>query len=304
LPLWALFWGGSPSSFSHTFESSATMNWGLFETMDIKKASGTVVHVPTSLMPGPLWYGFCSEQMKIPGVPKPANDSDSTVGYGVITGTEIGYLYIWAWGQNSEADFENALLDLTQVKRVKALIVDFRFNEGGLLLAPYRGLGTLFAHPVPTLAVDERKDITDHFKMKKLSGPDEFNMDFDGGTNARIKLSYSGPIALLVGPGAGSTGDMSSYWMSLLPNVRTFGKSTASAFNYPTQPFLGTELNLGPDWFARIAEANFYAVGSPHNYLTHTEFPVDEPVWLKPEDVKVGKDTVVEAALSWINQQP
>ena len=64
-----------------------------------------------------------------------------------------------------------------------------------------------------------------------------------------------------------------------------------------------TELTEG-HWFARIAEANFYAVGSPNTYLTHTEFPVDEPVWLKPEDVKVGKDTVVEAALHWINQQP
>jgi len=304
LPLWSLWWGSSPSSFSHTFESSVTMNWHLFETMDIKKASGDVVHVPTSLMPGPIFYGFCSEQMAIPGVPKPKNDIDDTVGYGVITGTDIGYLYIWAWGENSEVDFEQAILDLTQVKRVKALIVDFRFNEGGLLFAPYRGLGALFDHPVPTLAVDDRMNPTDHFKMKKFVGPSYFNMDFAGIAGPRIKLSYGGPIALLVGPGAGSTGDMSSYWMSRLPNVRSFGKSTASSFNYPTQPLLGRELDLGPDWFARIAEANFYAVGSPNTYLTHTEFPVDEPVWLKPEDVKVGKDTVVEAALRWINQQP
>jgi hypothetical protein len=30
---------------------------------------------------------------------------------------------------------------------------------------------------------------------------------------------------------------------------------------------------------------------------------VDERVWLRPDDVAVGKDTVVEAALQWINQQ-
>ena len=91
--------------------------------------------------------------------------------------------------------------------------------------------------------------------------------------------------------------------MTFLPNVRTFGKSTASAFNVPTQAAFNGELDLGPDWFARIAEANFYTVGSPNDYLTHSEFPVDERVWLKPGDVAVGKDTVVEAALRWINLQ-
>jgi hypothetical protein len=32
--------------------------------------------------------------------------------------------------------------------------------------------------------------------------------------------------------------------------------------------------------------------------------PFDEAVWLQPSDVAAGKDTVVEAATRWINQQP
>ena len=35
----------------------------------------------------------------------------------------------------------------------------------------------------------------------------------------------------------------------------------------------------------------------------HTEFPVDEAVWLRPDDVREARDTVVESALSWLRQQ-
>lgn len=304
IPLWPLYWGSAPSSFAHTFESSATMNWHLFETMDIAKANGTVVHVPTSLMPGALWYGFCSEQMSVPGVPKPVGSWEDSVSHGVVTGTNTGYLYVWAWGPTSEVDVEEALIDLIQVRRVDSLIIDFRFNAGGFLYAPHRGLGVLFPHPVPTTGVDERRNATDHFAMKKFTPPAYFIMDFDiFPVMTRIKLAFDGPIAFLTGPGAASSGDMSSLWMTFHPRVRTFGKTTASTFNLPTQPALGTEIDLGPDWFARIAEANFYRVGTPHTYLTHSEFPIDEHVWLTPADVATGKDTVVEAAMQWIDQQ-
>ena len=305
LPLWPLYWGSSPSSFAHTFESSATMNWHLFQTMDIAKNSGEVVHVPTSLMPGAVWHGFCSEQMAIPGVPKPVGTwENDTVSSGVVAGTNVGYIYVWAWGPNSEVDFQQALLDLTELRRVDSLIVDFRFNAGGRLFAPHRGLGVLFPHPIPTTGFDERMNPVDHFKMKNFDLPNSFIMDFDiSPTRTRIKEAFDGPIALLVGPGAASSGDMSSYWMTFHPRVRTFGKSTASTFNLPTQPALGTELNLGEDWFGRIAEANLYRVGRPHQYLTHSEFPIDEHVWLRPEDVAAGKDTVVNAAIRWIGQQ-
>lgn len=302
MPLWFLYWGSSPSSFTHTFESSATMNWHLFETMDIAKRNGSIVHVPTNLMPGPVWWGFCSEQMPVAGVSKPAGTWDHTVSSGVLNGTDIGYVYVFGWGPTSSEDFYQALLDLTQVRHVKALIVDIRYNAGGYLHAPFKGLGVLFSHPEATVGFDERNSLTDHFKMKKRLVPAEFKVDFDDQT--RVKLSYNGPIALLVGPGAVSSGDMGSYFLSINDRVRTFGKSTASAFNLPTQPALGTSLDLGPDWSARIAEANMYAVGFPHDYFTHSEFPVDERVWLRPEDVEVGKDTVVEAAVRWINQQP
>jgi len=43
-------------------------------------------------------------------------------------------------------------------------------------------------------------------------------------------------------------------------------------------------------------------VTSPEEFLTHDPFPVDEEVWLTPDDVAAGRDTVVEAALRWIDR--
>ena len=75
------------------------------------------------------------------------------------------------------------------------------------------------------------------------------------------------------------------------------------ALGLPTQPALGTHIDLGPDWNARVSESNSYAVGRPNDYLIHTEFPVDELVWLAPADVAVGRDTVVTAAMKWLTTQ-
>lgn len=305
LPLWPLWWGTSPSSFDHTFVMSAGLNWHLFDTMDIAKHStGQVVHVPTSLMPGAIFWGFCSEQMNVAGVPKPSFFADDFVSAGVIAGTRIGYIYSWAWEGTAEDDFAAAVEELTERQQVEALIIDFRFNEGGPLSAPFRGLGALFDHPVPTLGMDERKTPANHFDMKSIFPPSVFNLDFEDWFHAkRSKTSYAGPIALLVGPGAVSAGDYSALWSTFLPRVRTFGKPTSMAVGFPTQPFLGTELDLGPDWEATVAETNTWLVGAPRDFLIHSEFPVDEPVWLRPDDVANGRDTVVDAAVKWLNQQ-
>jgi hypothetical protein len=306
LPLWPLWWGTSPSSFDHTFVMSAGLNWHLFDTMDIAKYStGQVVHVPTSLMPGAIFWGFCSEQMNVAGVPKPNFFAGDFVTAGVIAGTRIGYIYSWAWDGTAEDDFALAVEELTERQQVEALIIDFRFNEGGPISAPFRGLGALFDHPVPTLAMDERKTPANHFAMRSIFPPSVFNLDFeDWFHDRRAKPAYSGPIAVLVGPGAVSTGDYSALWSTFLPRVRTFGKPTSMAVGFPTQPFLGTRLDLGPDWDrASVAETNTWLVGSPRDFLIHSEFMVDEPVWLQPDDVAHGRDTVVNAALTWLHQQ-
>jgi C-terminal processing protease CtpA/Prc len=306
VPMWPLWWGTSPSSFDHSFVMSAGLNWHLFEVMDIaKQSTGQVVHVSTSLMPGDIFWGFCSEQINVPGVPKPNFFAGNYVRSGIVTGTNIGYIYVWGWTGTAETDFANAVYQLTQVNKVAGLIVDYRFNVGGFLRAPFLGTAILAERPAPTLGNDQRLKSDDHFLMKTLLTPDSFNVDFLplGRRDVPVKLSYAGPVAVLVGPGAVSAGDFGSELLRSLPIARTFGKSTSMALGLPTQPALGTHIDLGPDWDARVSESNSYAVGRPQDFLIHTEFPVDQPVWLTPQDVAVGQDTVVNAAMKWLKAQ-
>jgi hypothetical protein len=111
--------------------------------------------------------------------------------------------------------------------------------------------------------------------------------------------SYNKPIAVLVGPGCLSAGDQVALRMKFHPYARFFGKSTATAFNDPTSDYDtgGSPLNV------RFAELDAYLLSDPSNHLTHDEFPVDEPVWLTPDDVAQGVDTVAQAALAWIQSQ-
>jgi len=306
VPMWPLWWGSSDSSFDHSFVMSAGLNWHWFDVMDIaKQSTGQVVHVPTSLMPGDIFWGFCSEQMNVPGVPKPNFFAGNYVRSGIVTGTNIGYIYVQAWVDNTENEFANAVYQLTQVNKVSGLIVDYRFNVGGFIRAPLLGTAVLAARPAPTLGNDQRLKPYDHFLMKTLLTPDFFKLDFlhFGNRDIPIKLSYAGPVAVLVGPGAVSSGDFGSELLRSLPIARTFGKSTSMALGLPTQPALGTHIDLGPDWEARVSESNSYAIGKPKDYLIHTEFPVDELVWLTPDDVAAGQDTVVNAAMKWLKTQ-
>jgi hypothetical protein len=307
MPLWPLFWGSSASAFEHSFVMSAGLNWPLFDTMDVLKyRTGAVAHVPTSVMPGDVFWGFCAEELGVPGVPKPHFFAGNYVSGGIVAGTHVGYVYSWAWEGSAREDFAALIGRLTQVDKVEGLIIDLRFNPGGSEKAAFNGLAALAARPTPTIAMDERANAEQHLKMKSEDPPTGFILDFTYEGNDRGRrdpASYAGPVAVLVGPGCGSACDIAAVVSTFLENVRTFGKSTSMAIGLPSQPLLGSTLDLGPDWFARVTETNSFEVGSPKDYLIHQGFPVDEHVWLRPADVAAGRDTVVEAALSWLRAQ-
>jgi len=304
-------WGSSPSSMEHTIAQSAPVNWHLFDTIDIwRHDSGTVEHHATALLntTPQLRSPMCTEELAVPGVPKPAALSD-LVTWGVIEGTRIGYIYVTAWQGDAGTRFEQAIRELTQQRQTDGLIIDFRFNRGGNMFLSDAGLGMLFDQPVATIGFAERADPNDHHTLRPFVGeetqlcgitwrgyaPSLYVIDMCD--RSHDPAAYDRPIAVLTGPQAGSSGDQVALRMTFHPRARTFGKSTATAFNAPCT------LNLDPDWVSRYACTDAYRISQPHNYLTHDEFPVDEPIWLQPHDVAQGKDTVVDAAVRWIGSQ-
>ena len=291
LPILAYWWwGGSPSSFDHSFLMAAGMNWHLFDTIDIVKYnSGDTLHLPTSLLVDQDEYIFCTEQMDIPGVPKPDFFGEELVAYGIVEGTNIGYIYCLGWFWDAELEFLDAVETLMNDYETDGLIFDFRTNYGGNMFLSNPGLNLLFAGPMAYLDHSYRCDTSDHLEL--CSADDFSNYIFGEGPDG-----YENPIALLTGPGAVSSGDHVALRLKLHHKARVFGKSTATAFNSPTDIDFGIA-----GWYGRYGETNAYLLSDLDDHLTHKEFEVDEEVWHTPEAVVNGEDAVVNAAIDWIH---
>ncbi len=275
--------GSSPSSYTHSLLRSAGRNWYLFDTIDIVKySSGDTVHLPTTLMDASGVVVRCTEQMNIAGVPKP-NYPSQLCSYGIVSGTNIGYIYVWAWTGTAELEFLTAVQNLMQTD---GLIIDFRYNLGGNMFLSNSGLSLLFDSSVSTIDFGVRCS-PNHQQMCQVNNPNPFIIPGS-------PPGYNKPIAVLTGPGAVSSGDQVALRFKYHKHARFFGKSTSAAFNNPITS------SLYNGFYFRYAQADAYQLSNPNVYLTHEEFPVDEEVWLTPDMVAQGRDDVVEAAINWI----
>jgi hypothetical protein len=291
LPITGSWWGCSDSAYEHIWLMSAGMNWHLFDTIDIVRyATGDTVNLSTAPLAGLTTDIFGSEQMDIAGVPKPDPLADDFVSWGIVSETQIGYIYVMGWMGNAGVEFHDAIDDLMFNHTTSGLIIDFRTNYGGNMFFSNPGLELLFNTTEPTICFARRADPYNHLAMTECTNPSFYDIEGDPSTY------YDRPIAVLTGPGAVSSGDQVALRMKFHPQARIFGKSTAAAFNGPTSLDLGNT-----DWHSRYAAADAYLLSNRYHYLTHDEFAVDDEVWLTRDDVAQGFDTVVEAAIAWIN---
>lgn len=287
LPLKLVSWiGSSPSAYNHSFLISAGMNWHLFDTIDvIKYSTGDTLHLSTNSLENQDMELFCTEQMDIPGIPKPDYYKEQLCSYGIFPGTNIGYIYVWGWWSATvQEQFYNAVENLMNTE---GLILDFRFNDGGDMFLSDPGLSLLFDTSVSTIDFGVRCS-PNHQEMCPENKPNSYIIPGQS-------PGYQKPIAVLTGPGAISSGDQVALRLKYHPRARFFGKSTSTAFNYPNHYFPGF------GWYLSLAVADAYEINNPGVYLTHKEFDVDETVWLSKELVRQGRDDVVEAAICWID---
>ncbi len=113
LPVRGWWWGCSESAYLHSWLIGGGLNWHLFDTIDIVKYnSGETIHLSTLPLAELDEVFFCTEQLNIPGVPMPDYYSEQLFSYGIIEGTQIGYIYGWGWFWEAENEFYNAIDDL------------------------------------------------------------------------------------------------------------------------------------------------------------------------------------------------
>jgi len=282
-------WGSCSTAMTYSLLNAAGMNWHLFDTIDIVKYStGDTVHLPTSLLAGQHMHLFATDQMDVPGVPMPSTSATPSVTYGIVTGTHIGYIYGWRWAYGAGPEFHNAVNALVGDPTLKGIIIDFRYNEGGNMGLSDSGLQLLFRDSTATICFSKRSDPGNRFSMRVFVPASGYVIPGNG-------VGYDKPIAVLVGPAAVSAGDQVAFRMTFHPQVRTFGKSTNTAFSGMTL------LSVPAGWIASYGWAEACLASDTTCFLTHREFPVDVPVWHTRDAVARGEDAVVEAAKAWIN---
>ncbi len=282
------WWGSSPSSIPHALMISAGLNWHLFDTIDIWRYSdGDTVHLPTSLMVGYSPNIVNSEQLDLPEVAKPNVGIGEFVSYGTL-GDSIGYIYVWAWFENGRAQFNEACSTLVADSRLQGIILDFRFIDGGEPRIGDRGLSWLFKDTVETFCRCVRSNPGDRLAMRVELPADSFAVPGNG-------VGYNKKIAVLLGPGSVSGGDMTAYRITYHDTVRTFGKQTNCAYNYPSRMY------LHPQWVALYGSHECRVADDSTYYLTHRGFEPDSAVWHTRDSVAAGVDMVVKAAIRWIH---
>jgi hypothetical protein len=289
--------GASTAAANHAAMISVGMNWGLFDTIDVVKyPNNDTVHYPTSLLAAITPpYLVATEQLPVKGIPFPDIQGNKLFSWGIVEGTNIGYIYAWDFegvpdGQ-TRVLFGQAVDELMHINKVNGLILDFRKNPNGS----------------PDYANDGSKHLfnvdpaVNYSSARRIKGNDHYDFTIDPGT-ALGKFTptpevFDHPIAVLLGPSCGSSGDYIAFRFRFHPMARSFGKPTNGA--YTADPFNGYGYNDPYEW--RVDGGCVYSNVNNEGYMIHKSFPVDEEIWLTRDGVAKGEDDVVKRALEWIN---
>ena len=288
----------SKSAIRHVELASAGINWHLFETIDIVKyANGDTVHLPVYplqnlVVPaGHIWLGgqsllWNNEQLPVPGVPfqDPIDTAWRFAPYGIVEGTNIGYIYLYGEAGETDDQFYEAVKSLSGTE---GLIIDLRLNFGGSPI-PFRGLNLLFNTRQYTMADVTRcnQSISD-FSLCPTNDQNVYLI------NGKPMSWYDRPLAVLTGPNCVSSGDCLAYMFGYHPMVHFFGKSTCAALS-------GLIIDNFPGWSFWYSYCDAFLINDAKIFLNHREFPVDDSIWFDKESVAAGKDAVVEKAMDWI----
>jgi hypothetical protein len=284
--------GSTPESRIYNILSAVGWNWGMFDTIEVVKYStGDTIHLPTAPLNSLSQTVWASDQVPLAGVQMPQGvwGSAPAVSWGVVQGTNIGYIYTWDWWDARTSQlFQSAVSELLK-KRVEGLVMDFRMNWGGDPSNANAGLSQLFnVDPTGNLSVAKRSSVSNHMAFSNSGTIWGF---------APSDHPFDRPIAVLIGPACRSAGDWNAFRMRFHPMARSFGKATDGAF-------------VGGDWKSgtmsdaweyqlptSIARSNIMGEG----YMIHKGVQPDEEIWLTRAGVAKGEDDVVKRALQWIN---
>ena len=125
------------------WQSALLNNAHLFDELDIHRHGVAEPEgVSTELFAGYSSDLVCTDQLPVAGVELPYTDWAGSHGaaetsWGILEGTNIGYIYVYAWSGDVTTDFETAVSELMGTD---GLVIDQRYNTGGGTGAAMGGL--------------------------------------------------------------------------------------------------------------------------------------------------------------------
>ncbi len=292
--------GASLRGREYSFLTSGPMNWHLFDSLTIVKyqTQDTLVLSVQPLINATLSL-TTFPQLNIPGVEEINYiwyvDSLPRVRYGIIDQTSIGYIAVYDWwdASNVKKEFREAINILTRQNNISGLIIDYRFNAGGLMTEAYDGYNIIFNKNKCYLSSFRRQSASDRLKLTLRSECSSYLAP--GNSTPEI---FDHPIAMLTSYQCWSAGDFNAYRLQQHPYTRSFGLNTGTAF-------IGESFfyNEAGSYRGRLVYQNTGDRRFPGEYMIHRGFNVDEQLWLTKEDIVNDEDAVVKRAIEWIQNK-
>ena len=284
------FISSSDEAQEFALKRSVMSNAHLFKYLNFKKyGSEEIVSYRTDDIQLVKTDIKCTEQLPVENGPEIVETKAET-SWGRLPDSNIGYIYI-SGTASENSKFEQAAEELMDTD---GLIIDERFNGGGW--GAQKGVvALLFNEDVKGKLFNIPRDDSEDYLSMDFDNPSEFYFEADPQT------FYDKPIAVLVGPLAGSGGDIFPYLMSFHPKAERFGMITNGSFGTVMQWNISMPDSAIVDFYLGYTYAVCY--DEDMNLVQgKAEYPEVE-VWFNQEDVRNGVDSVAQKAIDWIKEE-
>lgn len=199
--------------------------------------------------------------------------------YKRLSNDQVGYVYYGNFSSGvGESNLDNMFIHF---KDCRGLILDVRNNGGGAMSNSDR----------ITQRFLEEKILTGYVTYKTGNGHTDFSSPYPLYLSPSDRLRWTKPVIVLTNRQCYSATNNLVSIMRLLPHVTVMGDCTGGGSGFP----FSSELPIG--WGIRFSACPILDADKKH-----TEFGIepDEKVSMTEEDMKKGKDTIIEAAIGHI----
>lgn len=199
--------------------------------------------------------------------------------YKRLSNDQVGYVYYGNFSSGvGESNLDNMFIHF---KDCRGLILDVRNNGGGAMSNSDR----------ITQRFLEEKILTGYVTYKTGNGHTDFSSPYPLYLSPSDRLRWTKSVIVLTNRQCYSATNNLVSIMRLLPHVTVMGDCTGGGSGFP----FSSELPIG--WGIRFSACPILDADKKH-----TEFGIepDEKVSMTEEDMKKGKDTIIEAAIGHI----